>query len=154
MLIPKCCKGCSGRKNGMCNCTLPSYCNEWVEDDETHPTDTCGVINTPNTVPSDIKIGDPYPCGSDGTYPDNKKEWYDFKPTYEQGIGDWANCKDKDHRIAVLEKAIYLLAYYTPCDRCPIGKYKCKGGQDCENQLKQYFIKQAEKELGEKGESK
>lgn len=57
------------------------------------------------------------------------------------------DCKDKDHQIAVLEKAIYLLAYYTPCDRCPIGKYKCKGGQDCENQLKQYFIKQAEKEL-------
>lgn len=33
MLIPKCCKGCSLRNYGTCNCTLPSYCNEYVEDD-------------------------------------------------------------------------------------------------------------------------
>ena len=40
MLIPKCCKGCQNRKNGICNCTLPLYCNEWIEDDVTT------VINT------------------------------------------------------------------------------------------------------------
>lgn len=132
MLIPKCCKGCSDRKSGICNCTLPLYCDEWVEDDETYPTNVGGVINTPNTAPSYIKI-------VNGTYPENEKDW-----------AECPNCKEKDHRIAVLERAIYLLAYYTPCDRCPIGKYKCKGGQDCENQLKQYFIKQAEKQLEEK----
>ena len=33
MLIPKCCKNCSNRHNGMCCCSLPNYCNEYVEDD-------------------------------------------------------------------------------------------------------------------------
>lgn len=32
MLIPKCCKGCSNRNKGVCNCVLPSMCNEYVED--------------------------------------------------------------------------------------------------------------------------
>ena len=34
MLIPKCCKGCSNRNSGICNCVLPLYCNEFVEDDK------------------------------------------------------------------------------------------------------------------------
>lgn len=33
MRCPKCCKNCSN-KNGICNCILPYYCNEWVEDEE------------------------------------------------------------------------------------------------------------------------
>ena len=144
MLIPRCCKGCSGRKSGMCNCTLPSYCNEWVEDDETYPTNVGGVINTPNTAPSDIKIGDPYPCGSDGTNSENKKEWYDFKPTYEQSIGNWAkcpDCKDKDHRIAVLERALELA--------CQENVENMVENSDIKDPIR-YFIEQAEKELEEK----
>ena len=33
MLIPKCCKGCANKKWGVCNCILPSTCNEYVEDE-------------------------------------------------------------------------------------------------------------------------
>ena len=33
MLIPKCCKNCSNKHNGMCCCSLPDLCNEYVEDD-------------------------------------------------------------------------------------------------------------------------
>ena len=39
MLIPKCCKGCSNlHKNEFCCCSLPYYCNEWVEDEATDQT--------------------------------------------------------------------------------------------------------------------
>lgn len=137
MLIPKCCKNCSGRKKGTCSCALPSYCNEWVEDDETYPTNVGGVINTPNTAPSDIKIGDPYPCGSDGTNTELQKNWWNGTwRNYEQRIDNWVecpDCKEKDHRIAVLEKALKntcWLLYGTYDEHYP----------NC-------FIKQAEKEL-------
>ena len=109
MLIPKCCKNCSGRKSGMCYCTLPLYCNEWVEGDE--------------------------------TYTENKKEWYDFKPTYEQSIGNWGecpDCKEKDHRIAVLERALEMV-----CEkyaRFSVPMYSIE-------YLKLYHIERAKKEL-------
>ena len=38
MLIPKCCKNCANKYRGACSCTLPCYCNEWVEDGETFTT--------------------------------------------------------------------------------------------------------------------
>ena len=119
MLIPKCCKGCSGRKSGICNCTLPLYCDEWVEDDETYPTNVGGVINTPNTAPSYIKI-------VDGTYPENEKDW-----------AECPNCKEKDHRIAVLERALEQII-----------KLGVMPFETTEN-VKKYFIEQAEKELEE-----
>ena len=34
MKIPRCCKNCNNKNKGICNCVLPYYCNEWVEDDE------------------------------------------------------------------------------------------------------------------------
>lgn len=40
MLIPKCCKGCLNRNSGFCNCVLPLYCNEFVEEDETRDINT------------------------------------------------------------------------------------------------------------------
>lgn len=33
MKIPACCKNCNNRNKGPCNCVLPNYCNEWVEDE-------------------------------------------------------------------------------------------------------------------------
>lgn len=40
MLIPKCCKGCSNRNSGICNCVLPLYCNEFVEEDKIEDINT------------------------------------------------------------------------------------------------------------------
>lgn len=37
MLIPKCCKNCSNRHNSICCCSLPYYCNEYVEDEVKEP---------------------------------------------------------------------------------------------------------------------
>lgn len=34
MLIPKCCVNCTNKNKGVCCCTLPSMCNEYVEDTE------------------------------------------------------------------------------------------------------------------------
>lgn len=115
MLIPKCCKGCAGRKSGMCNCTLPSICNYWAEEDETYP-------NTPNT-PKVIK----YIKIIEGTHPENEKDW-----------AECPNCKDKDHRIAVLEKALEMV-----CEkyaRFSVPMYSIE-------YLKLYHIEKAEKEL-------
>lgn len=33
MKIPKCCKNCKNKNSGVCNCVLPYYCKEWVEDE-------------------------------------------------------------------------------------------------------------------------
>lgn len=131
MLIPKCCKNCSGRGNGVCNCTLPIYCQEYVEDEETCPTNVGRAINTSNTTPY-VEI-------VDGTRQENKKEWSDFEPTCEQSIDNWAecqNCKEKDHRIAVLERALKNTCWLL------YGTY--------DEHYSNHFIKQAEKELEEK----
>lgn len=40
MMIPRCCKNCNNRNKGICNCVLPYYCNEYVEDDDIKVTGT------------------------------------------------------------------------------------------------------------------
>lgn len=144
MLIPKCCKGCSGRGSGVCNCTLPSYCNEWVEDDETYPTNVVGVINTPNIAPlswdttqtdssknkDKIYVGDPYPCGVD--FYGNVKKFPDCEDFKKQ-------IKEKDHQIAVLENAL---------NKCYTMFIMVKNfGAVVEDLTQEDFIEQAEKEL-------
>lgn len=45
MLIPRCCKNCSNRNQGVCNCTLPMYCNEYVEVDNIQKTTMVDLLN-------------------------------------------------------------------------------------------------------------
>lgn len=142
MLIPKCCKGCSSKGSGVCNCTLPAYCQEYVEDEEipikvvfVNATDK--INGKPNI--GELYIGDPYPCGIDGTNTELQKNWWNGTwRNYEQSIGNWSeclNCKEKDHRIAVLERALWNAITIGHSKR----RYNKKG----------YYkaIEQAEKEL-------
>ena len=127
MLIPKCCKGCSGRGSGVCNCTLPIYCQEYVEDEE---------VIKPIT----------YTTTSD---------------TFMKSLGNWAeclDCKEKDHRIALLEKALgkacEVIKEIIPNQlRYMCGEALAKRlGISMTSEIKDYdyFIHQAEKELEEK----
>ena len=134
MLVPKCCKGCSGRKSGMCNCTLPSYCNEWVEDDETYPTNVGGVINTPSTTPDIV----------DQLIRDVNKKQKEYLDKVEQTLSD------KDHRIAVLEKALRLMSKqldFVYNEECCVYYDKIGGDADDASELMNDYIKEAEKEL-------
>lgn len=155
MLIPKCCKNCYGGRNGVCNCTLPSYCNEWVEDDGSEPVNYEMFVTTPNTAPlfwnvtqtdssknkDKIYVGDPYPCGV--AFSGNEKKCPD--------------CEQKDKRIAVLERALEIALEMTSCEYCPKDiAEKCDSwlglgdGENCSETLKKYCIDEAEKELEEK----
>lgn len=46
MLIPKCCLHCPNRKiNSICCCSLPQYCDEWVDDTPSIRQDTLKLID-------------------------------------------------------------------------------------------------------------
>lgn len=126
MLIPKCCKNCANKgrlKFGTgCICDAPSRCGELVEEDE-------DIKRYEEMVKSAPQLGNWVQC------PDCE----DFKK----------QIKDKDHRIAVLEKALELCV--NVLQREIDGDYiKATETQAIYEIGKDYFINQAEKELEEK----
>ena len=147
MLIPKCCKNCSGRGNGVCNCTLPIYCQEYVEDDETYPTNVGGTINTPNTSPfiildRPVEFSEPASEWKKVEYVSSRKAGKSFEMRDKL-------LKEKDHRIAVLEKALKNCCEHLVNTTDIITKPFSEDYAD-ESRIKekfQIYIDQAEKEL-------
>ena len=108
MLIPKCCKGCSGRKNGVCNCTLPTYCQEYVEDEE-------AIIPYNGTISPQSEPKQWW--GTDGT---DGTGQYTHRMMTTQDLGNWVQCpdcedfkkqiKEKDKEIKICKERIEELA--------------------------------------------
>lgn len=111
MKIPACCKNCSNRGQGkVCNCILPNYCQEWVEEDEVKsPT-----LNTWIAVPDytfdkipDLKIerscdicGEPCVISSILEYPicdECKKALLKLKKKKEQESSDSKEMLQREH---------------------------------------------------------
>ena len=82
----------------------------------------------------------------------------DVETACEQSTDNWAecpNCKDKDHQIAVLEKALWLMSKqldFVYNEECCVYYDKIGGDADDVSELMNDYIKQAEKELEEKNE--
>ena len=80
MMIPRCCKNCSNKHKGICNCVLPNYCNEYVEDDDLKVTGTSiSFLEDGTMIHTDYK---------------SKTEYYCTK------------CAEKEQRIKELEKEL------------------------------------------------